>query len=67
VKVLVAQWYLTPYCSMDCSPGFSVHGILQARYWSGLPSPSPGDLLDPGMEHVFCTAGGFNRSRKIDR
>ena len=23
---------------MDCSPlGFSVHGILQAKYWSGLP------------------------------
>ena len=37
--------------SHECSPpGFSVHGILQARYWSGLPFPSPGDLLDPGIE-----------------
>ena len=41
---------------MDCSlPGFSVHGIFQARvlekeYWSGLPLPSPGDLPDPGVE-----------------
>ena len=36
---------------MDCSPpGSSVHGILQAEYWSGLPFPSPGDLPDPGME-----------------
>ena len=29
-------------------PGCSVHGILQARYWSGLPRPPPGDLPDPG-------------------
>ena len=28
-------------------PGSSVHGVLQA---SGLPSPSPGDLPDPGIE-----------------
>ena len=26
------------------------HGISQARIWSGLPFPSPGDLLDPGIE-----------------
>ena len=25
-------------------------GILQAKYWSGLPCPSPGDLLSPGIE-----------------
>ena len=30
--------------------GFSVHGILQARIWSGLPFPSLGDLPNPGME-----------------
>ena len=36
---------------MDYSPpGSSVHGILQAKYWSGLPFPSPGDLLDPGIK-----------------
>ena len=36
---------------MDCSlPCSSVHGILQARYWSGLPFPSPGDLPDPGIK-----------------
>ena len=36
---------------MDCSlPDFSVHGIFQARYWSGLPFPSPGDLPNPGIE-----------------
>ena len=31
--------------SMDCSlPGFSVHGIFQARIWSRLSCPPPGDL-----------------------
>ena len=34
-------------CSPPCS---SVLGILQQEYWSGLPFPSPGDLLDPGVE-----------------
>ena len=28
----------------------SVHGVLQARYWSGLPFPAPGDLPHPGVE-----------------
>ena len=47
---------------MDCSPpGFSVHGIFQARifnrkkkkkYWSGLPFLSPGDLPDTGIKSV---------------
>jgi len=36
---------------MDCSPpGSSVHGILQARVWSGLSFPSLGGLPDPGSE-----------------
>ena len=30
--------------------GFSVHGILRARIWSGLPFPSLGDLPNPGIE-----------------
>ena len=39
---------------MDCSPpGSCVHGVLQARYWSGLPCHPPGDLPDPGMEPVL--------------
>ena len=28
-------------------PGSSVHGILQARIWSGLPFPSPGESFQP--------------------
>ena len=33
-------------------PGSSVHGISQARILDGLPFPSPGDLLDPGVERL---------------
>ena len=25
-------------------------GISKQEYWSGLPCPPPGDLLDPGIE-----------------
>ena len=36
---------------MDCKPpGSSFHGILQAKYWSGLPCPPPRDLPDSGIE-----------------
>ena len=36
---------------INCSPpGPSVHGILQARVWTGWPYPPPGDLSDSGME-----------------
>ena len=50
-KVLVTHLCLTLSNPIYCSlPGSSVHGILQARYWSGLPFPSPGDLPDPGID-----------------
>jgi len=32
------------------TPGFSVHGISQQEYCSGLSFPSPGDLPDPGIK-----------------
>ena len=36
---------------MGCStPGSSVHGIFHLVYWSGLPFPSPGHLLEPGIK-----------------
>ena len=51
VCVLVTQSCLTLCDPMNCSPqASSVHGILQARKWSGLSFPSPGDLPDPGIE-----------------
>ena len=49
--MLVAQSYLTVCNPMDFSPpGSSVHEILQARIWSGLPFSSPRGLPDPGIK-----------------
>ena len=49
---------------MDYSPpGSSVHGIFQAKIWSGLPCHSPGNLPHPGVEPTSlispALAGGF--------
>ena len=30
-------------------------GFSRQKYWSGLPFPSPGDLLEPGIEPRFST------------
>jgi len=50
LPVLVAQLCLTLCDPMDCSPpDFSVHGILQQEYWSGLPFPPPGIFLTQGL------------------
>ena len=64
VKVLVTQSCPILCHSMDySSPGSSVHGILQARIWSGLPFPSPEDLPNPEIEPapptLYCIIGGF--------
>ena len=40
---LATPW--TVACKAPLSMGFS-----RQEYWSGLPFPSPGDLLDPGIE-----------------
>ena len=54
-----AVFYFLP--PVDSSPpDSSVHGILRQEYWSGLPLPSPEDLLDPGMEPASAAlAAGF--------
>ena len=33
-------------------------GFPGQEYWSGLPFPSPGDLLDPGIEPTFPALAG---------
>ena len=33
-------------------------GFFRQEYWSGLPLPSPGDLLDPGIEPVSPALAG---------
>ena len=51
VLCLAAQSCLTLCDFMGCSlPGSSVPGGLQAKYWSGLPCPLPGDLSIPGIK-----------------
>ena len=48
------QSHMTLCDPMDYrTPSSSVHGILQARIRSGLPFPTPGDLLDPEIGPVF--------------
>ena len=58
---LITQLCLTLCDPMDCSPpGCSVDGISQARYWSGLSFPSPGDLPNPGIKPTSpALAGGI--------
>ena len=57
----VAQLCPTLSDPMDCSlPGSSVHGIFQARDWSGVPLPSPAYKLKFYiMAHLWepCLAG----------
>ena len=43
VRLFATLW--TVACQASLSMGFS-----RQKYWSGLPFPSPGDLLDPGTE-----------------
>ena len=53
VHAKLLQSSLTLCNPMDRSlPGSSVHGIFRQESWSGLPSPLPGDLPDPGIEPV---------------
>ena len=47
----VAQSHLTLCSPVDCSPQAPLSmGFSRQEDWSGLPLPSPGDLLDPGFE-----------------
>ena len=50
-EVKITQSCLTLCNPVDCSiPHSSVHGIFQARIWSGLPFPFPGHLPNPGIK-----------------
>ena len=61
VTCSVDQLCLTLCNPMDSSPpDSSVHGILRAKYLSGLPCPPPGELPNPGIElESPALAGGF--------
>ena len=43
VRLFATQW------TVDCQGPLSV-GFSRQEYWNGLPFPSPGDLLNPGIE-----------------
>ena len=49
VQLFVASWTIA--CQAPLSIGFS-----RQEHWSGLPCPSPGDLLDPVIEPVSLTS-----------
>ena len=56
--------FLTLCDPTDCSGQVPLFmGVSRQEYWSGLPFPSPGDLLNPGMEPTSfessALAGGF--------
>ena len=58
------QSSLTLWDPMDCGHQALLSlGFPRQEYWSGLPCPSLGDLLDPGIEPVSlrspALAGGF--------
>ena len=44
-------------------PGSSVHGILQTKYWSGLPCLPPGDL--GGFSRVAMQADSLPLSQEV--
>ena len=53
VRLFATPW--TVALQVPLSMGFS-----RQEYWSGLPFPPPGDLLNPGIEPVSpALAGGF--------
>ena len=61
MKVLVAQWCLTLFDPMNCSPlGSSVHGILQVRIleWVAILF-SRGSSQSRDRTWVSCSAGRF--------
>ena len=75
VVAVVAQSCLTLCDPMDCSPprplsmrfprqeygSVGMHKKKKKEYWSGLPFPSSGNLLDPGIEaaSISCVEGRF--------
>ena len=64
------QSCLTLCDSIHCSPpGSLVHRIFQAKNWSGLPCPPPGDLPAPGTKPTYlmspALACGFSTTRTM--
>ena len=53
VQVFVASWTIAHQFPLSIE-------LFKKEYWSGLPSPSPGDLPDPEIKPTSpAVAGGF--------
>ena len=48
---VASNYYATPW-TVACQAPLSM-GFPRQEYWSGLPFPSPGDLLDPGIKPSY--------------
>ena len=44
-------WFCATLWTAACQAPLSM-GFSRQEFWSGLPFPSPGDLLDPGMDYA---------------
>ena len=54
-------WLLRPPWTIASQASLSM-GLLRQEYWSGLPFPAPGDLLDWGIEPMFPALAGSSFS-----
>ena len=58
---VVSESFVTPLTVAHQAPASM--GFFRQEYWSGLPFPSPGDLLDAGIKPASLAspvvAGGF--------
>ena len=58
LSIQLSYWWLVAKSCLPVGsrlPGSSVHGISSQEYWSGLPFPSPEDLLDLGIKPAAPT------------
>ena len=55
---LFTEWVLVTQCPTLCHPMDSSlsMGFSRQEYWNGLPCPSPGNFLNPGMEELGSLA-----------
>ena len=62
-------WLLATPQTLACQAPLSM-GFRRQEYWSGMPFPPPGDLLDPGIEPASpvspALAGGFSTSVSLE-
>ena len=62
VRLFVTPWTVSRQAPLSME-------LSRQEYWSGLPYPPPGKLLDPGMEpkssYIFCTGRHLGSTRTL--